>query len=311
MPRSIRPILFLFLCLLLVSAALPAAEVDYGRKLDELAARKGEVNESERLAQLFDLYMGALLQAIPEQATYIGHPGFNDRWTDRSLAGIERQQEMVRRLLAAVQSFDRDRLTPVERDSYDLLRRRAEGLVEGFRFPTNWIAIHQVGGVHQVIPQTIASMPAQTVDHYEDILARLRGLPRVVDETLVLLGKGLETGVTPPRITLGDVPRQLEALAVDDPAKNPLAGAFQKIPESIPAPERERLRREAAEALSGQVAPALRKLRDYFVGTYIPGTRQTIAMRDLPDGEAWYAYNARQSTTTDLTPQQIHDLGLR
>jgi uncharacterized protein (DUF885 family) len=308
--RAIRPVVLLSLCLLAPSVSR-AAEVDYGGKFDELTARKGGANESERLARLFDLYLEALLQAIPEQATFIGAPGHNDRWMDRSLAGVERRQETTRRLLAAVRSFDRERLTPVERDSYDLLRRRVEGMVEGFRFPTDWIAIHQVGGVHQVVPQTIAAMPAQTVEHYEDILARLRGLPRVVDEVLILLGKGLETGVTPPRITLKDVPRQLEALAVDDPAKSPLTVRFQKIPESIPAPERERLRREAAEILSAQVAPAFRKLHDYFVGTYLPGTRETIAMRDLPDGEAWYAYNARQSTTTDLTPQQIHDIGLR
>ncbi|HVS00549.1 MAG TPA: DUF885 domain-containing protein [Thermoanaerobaculia bacterium] len=301
--------------LLLASAAAPAAqhavEVDYGKKFDELAARKGGANESERLAQLFDLYLGALFQASPEQATFIGAPGYNDRWTDRSLAEIEREQEVGRRLLAALQSFDRARLSPVERDSYDLLKYRVEELVEGFRFPSNWLAINQVGGVQQLIPRTIASMPADTVEHYEDILARLRGLPRVVDETVILLGKGLEAGVTPPRITLRDVPRQLEALAVEDPAKNPLAAAFQKIPESIPAPERERLRREAAEALTRQAVPAFRKLRDYITNTYLPGTRETIAMRDLPNGEAWYAFNVRQSTTTGLTPQQIHDIGLR
>ena len=132
----------------------------------------------------------------------------------------------------------------------------------------------------------------------------------MVDQTLALLAQGLAAGITPPRVTLRDVPAQFESLLTDDPAKSPVLETFQQIPDAIPAADRERLRREAVQIFQSQVAPALRKLHDYLVRTYIPGARQTTAMSDLPDGRDWYAYEVRNATTTDLTPEQIHQIGL-
>jgi uncharacterized protein (DUF885 family) len=110
-------------------------------------------------------------------------------------------------------------------------------------------------------------------------------------------------------VTLRDVPAQFESLLSEDPAKSPVLESFQQIPETIPAADRERLRREAVQIFQSEVAPALRKLHDYLVRTYIPGARQTIAMSDLPDGRAWYAFEVNSATTTDLTPEQIHQIG--
>jgi uncharacterized protein (DUF885 family) len=111
-------------------------------------------------------------------------------------------------------------------------------------------------------------------------------------------------------VVLRDVPGQIQEVLEPDPAKNALLEAFRSIPETIPAAERERLRREAGQILVRQVVPALTRLRDYLANTYVPGARESVAATDLPDGKAWYAYRLRYFTTTDLTPEQIHQLGL-
>jgi uncharacterized protein (DUF885 family) len=296
--------------LLLTAAAATAEQIDCGKRFEEFPATKGQGSESERLKRLFDLVWEYRIQEYPEMATYLGYPGRHDRWSDLSPEAEKRREATTDKVLLALRSIDRARLAPSEQVLYDLARRRVERDVEGRRFPEDYLAISQVGGVHQDATQLLALMPGRTVEDYENILARLRGLPVVVDQTLTWLEKGLAAGVTPPRITLRDVPDQVKSLIVDDALQSPMLTAFRKMPESIRPEERERLTREAVRAFSAQVAPALRKLHRYLTETYIPGTRETIAMSSLPDGEAWYAYNVRGQTTTDLTPKQIHELGL-
>jgi uncharacterized protein (DUF885 family) len=111
-------------------------------------------------------------------------------------------------------------------------------------------------------------------------------------------------------VTLRDVPAQVQSLLVDDPMKSPMFKAFQKFPETIAAADRERLLGEAKQAFNERVAPALRKLQGYLANSYLPAARESIAMSDMPNGKAWYAYQARASTTTRLTPEQIHQIGL-
>src|SRR5262249_38178427 len=130
------------------------------------------------------------------------------------------------------------------------------------------------------------------------------------DQSIALLDRGLKEGITPPKVTLRDVPAQVESLLVDDPMKSPMLKAFQKFPDTVAAADRERLTREATQAFKEQVAPAFRKLHDYVANTYVPAARESIAMGDLPNGKAWYAFQARSYTTTNLTPEQIHQIGL-
>src|SRR3989475_121982 len=154
----------------------------------------------------------------------------------------------------------------------------------------------------------LESLPEQ---HDGLVDQRRNAVQALVDQAIVLLGKGLETGITPPRVTLRDVPDQIRGITPDDPMASPLLQPFAQFPPAIPASERERLTRAARDAYTQRVAPAYRKLYDYFVGSYVPKTRESIGMRELPDGAAWDAYRVRQFTTTTLSPDQIHALGLR
>ena len=292
------------------SAAVAPDLVEYARKFEEFPATQGTGSESERLQKLFDLTWNYVLHSSPELATYIGYPGLNDRWSDSSFEAIDFGRTTGRKILEATLSIDRSKLTPAEQVNYDLARRRMERQIEGDRFHDEYMAINQVSGVQQGIPQLLAIMPAASVQDYENILARMRGVPRVIDQTIALLDKGLAEGITPPRITLRDVPAQVGNLLVDDPMQSPVLRAFQKLPAAIPPAEQERLKGEGVRAFNEQVVPALRKLRSYLANTYLPASRDSIAMSALPDGKAWYAFNVSDQTTTNLTPEQIHQIGL-
>ncbi len=291
-------------------AASPPDLAESARQLAAFPATKGQASESERLRRLFALFWSTRLAGYPELATYVGVPGYDDRLGDASDEAFEISRRIAREERAAFASIDRSRLTASEQVDYDLAVWRVEQGIAGERFHGEYLQVHQLSGIQEDLPGLLESMPAGTAQDFENRLARLRQVPALVDQTLVLLARGLRAGITPPRVTLRDVPGQFASLLTDDPLQSPVLETFGQIPGTIPAAERERLRGEASRLFREQVAPALRKLRDYLVHTYIPGARESIAMSDLPDGRAWYAYILKTSTTTDLTPEQIHQLGL-
>jgi uncharacterized protein (DUF885 family) len=300
MTRRAVLLVSLSLCLLppaVRSAGLPAAPA----------------GESEKLRRLFDRAWETKLSETPEFATYIGFPGYNDRWSDFSPAGIEHRHALLREQLETARSIDRSRLTAEEQVDLDLFIRRIGGKVEGFRFPAEQMMISQSGGFQLDVPLALVTAPAATVRDDEDLLARLNALPALVDQNIALLEKGLAAGVTPPRSTLQGVPDQVRALLTaegDDPLRSPLLAPFRRISPAVPADDRERLSRAAVLVYTEKVAPAFRKLLRYLTATYLPGAQESISLAALPDGAAWYAYSLRQAITTDLTPQQVHALGL-
>jgi len=277
-----------------------------------LLANPRHLADSARLHELFRVTWEYQMTEFPEFATDVGYPGQNARWTDNSLAAIARRKRELQEPLAVVNAIRRERLGAADRLNYDLFKRGVEEQIEAARFPDEYLAITQLGGVQQDVGQLFARMPTARVSDYEDILARLDGVPALIDQTVVLLQRGSEAGVTPPRITLRDVPQQIKELIPDSaPAlASPLLKPFTEFSASIPSAEQARLRAAAVAAYDRRVAPAYHRLYDYFVGTYLPRTRETIGMSALPDGAAWYALRVRHFTTTSLTPQQIHELGL-
>jgi uncharacterized protein (DUF885 family) len=291
-------------------SAVPPDLAASERLIARFAGTRGPESESARLRRFFDLYWTTQLREFPDQATFVGYPGLNDRWPDLSAEAVALIHRIAREERTALASIDRSRLTAAEQVDYDLARRHLELQIEGERFRSEVLLIDPLNGIDEELVELLDAMPARTVLDYEAQLARLRGFPKAVDQTLAQLGKGLAAGITPPRVTLRDVPERVKSLVTGDPWKSPVLRTFQKLPEAIPAPDQERLRREAARVFAERVAPALRKLHDYLARTYVPGARESIAMSDLPDGRAWYAYELRSNTTTDLSPAQIHQLGL-
>ena len=279
------------------------------REAQELAALAGQVAEGERLHRLFAADWDYTMREYPEAATWFGYPGQDHRWTDVSLEAIDRRNRELENPARVLASIDRARLSPADQVHRDLFERGVDEALEGRRFRAELMPLSQMEGVQQSVAQLLTMMPATSVKEYENVVARIRGVPTLVDQTIALMRAGLGAGLTPPRITLRDVPQQVRNQIVDDPMASPMLAAFKRFPEAIGGGERDRLGMEAVEAYAGGVAPAYRRLLAFLEGEYIPRTRETIAASDLPDGAAYYAFKVRQSTTTDLTPRQIHDIG--
>jgi uncharacterized protein (DUF885 family) len=290
---------------LVVAVVMGMAAVDPG-------AVGAEENSSqrERLYELFDRIWGWQLSSFPEFATYVGVSGHDDRWTDISLEAIARRQRDQRQFLAELEAIDTSKLDADAQLDRELIQQNFQRSIEAFQFQSEYLAINQLGGVQQDVPQLLASMPANSVGDYENMLARLRAVPVLIEQTLVLLDRGLSTGITPPQITLRDVPQQVRNLITEDAADSPILSPFAEIPDAIPAKVRARLQREAERILVADVYPAYRGLLEYLEQTYLGRARETIGRSAMPNGKKWYAYNARYHTTTDLTPKEIHEIGL-
>ena len=303
---------YLSLSILILSPGVLTAQRDarqgFSPRFASLATAPG-LSDSARLHRLFDLDWEYNNVVYPEFATATGYSGQNDRWTDLSVAAINRRQADVKSELKVVRAINRAHLNAPDQLSYDIFKRGIDEAIEGMQFPGDLVQITQMGGP-QSSASTIDQMPAATVKDYTDIIARLRSLPVVVDQTIALLDSGVKRGVTPSRITLRDVPTQVANLIPEDPLKSALLAPFTRFPVGIAESDRTRLRADAVRAYNEQDRPAFQRLQSYLTNTYLPRSRETIGMSALPDGAAWYTYNIKVQTTTTRTPREIHDLGL-
>jgi uncharacterized protein (DUF885 family) len=252
----------------------------------------------------------------PEAATWLGFPGQNRRWRDDSPQGIELRKKHLRESIATLKTIRREELPEAEKLNYDLYSRLLADLEEGTQYGDDagggslWMPVNQRGGIQQTAAEILSLMPHETVANYEDILARLEALPAAVEQTLALLQNGLKAGYTPPKITLRDVPKQLADLIPAEPMASALLQPFTAFPSGFPEADRARLIVRAKSAYASAVAPTFKKLQTYLVATYIPACRESIAVSALRNGAANYAFRVRFETTTSLTPQQIHEIGL-
>ena len=280
-----------------------------GSDLEAIAATRGQVPATARFRQLCASYWKQQMMEDPEFATYVGYVGAGPRWTDISRAAMDRRKAQVGSWAAMLSTIDRSALPASEQFYYDLLGRSLKNSIEGNRFPEEWMAITQLSGPQQALPQVLTQMPASNRAEVEAILNRLRTLGPRVDGVVDLLREGLSHGVTPPRITLRDVPNQVLNNIPQDPRQSPLFRPFSALPESISPSDRALLQSEALAAITNVAYPAFQRLHRFLVDQYLPGARQTLAAQDLPDGKAWYAFRVREYTTTRMSPQEIHTLG--
>ncbi len=262
------------------------------------------------------------MEQYPEMATAVGYPGQNARWTDDSPAGIDARKRHLNDSLATLKKISRDTLPASEQLNYDLYRELLETAEEGLTYgddpmpfrsvvPRNlWMPISQMEGIQQSAAETLENTPHRTPAEYDVILARLLALPAAVDQQIALLQKGLAAGYTPPKIALRDLPKQIEDLIAGKPAKSPLLQPFTEFPADFPPSERARLTEKVQKIYWSAVLPAFQRLHDYIAKTYLPACRENIAATSLPNGAAAYAFHVRWQTTTNLTPKQIHEIGL-
>ncbi|WNZ55749.1 DUF885 domain-containing protein [Microbulbifer sp. JTAC008] len=269
-----------------------------------------ERSASERLTALQDLRYRWIMESYPSQATYEGYPGQNHRWVDNSLKSVELRQKQTRILLGAARNIDQSDLPAEQQLDYQLLYQDLLGEVKGFQFPDHLQPLTHMSGIQRSIPEVINSMPKRTATDYETIISRLERLPILIEQTQGLMRRGLRKGVTPPQITLRDLPRQIRALVPAAPEHSPLLTAFNQMPEAIPATKRKSLQQRAYAIYSKQLVPAWQGMAEFVERKYIPEAQIDTALTSRPDGLRWYAHKVEENTTTDLSPEEIHRIGL-
>jgi uncharacterized protein (DUF885 family) len=274
------------------------------------AAAAQDAAETRRLHAFFDAEWERGLAESPERATATGDNRANDRWDDDSLAAIAARQAADRTALAALLAIDRDKLSTADQLNHDIMRWRLQNAVDGQRFRRHLIPLSQRGGV-QTADGMVERLRLASVQDYRDWLARMRAIPGRIAQHQALMREGMAAGQVPPRVLMERVPAQIARQVVDDPQQSPFYRAFQRFPASIPEAQQRALASEARQVIASAIVPAYRDFATFFQSEYLPAARATIAAGDAPDGKDYYAWLARLHTTTELTPDQIHDIGLK
>jgi uncharacterized protein (DUF885 family) len=281
------------------------------------AAAAGPVAASsgQQLNALLDAYFEESLRLNPLKATFIGDNRYNDRLPN-SIGPAHRAQvhEVDQRYLVEVRRIDADQLSSGDRISYDIFVRERTRALESERFADELLPINQAGSLLTRMPALGSGNNAQpflTPEDYENWLKRLDGLVVWMDQAIANMREGMARGVVQPRPVMEKVLPQLESMIVARPEDSQYFAPVRHFAATIPAAERERLTSAYARTIGDSVLPAYRRLRDFVRDEYLPKTRSTVAWTALPDGAAWYAFKVQEHTTTNLTPDEIHEIGLR
>jgi uncharacterized protein (DUF885 family) len=289
---------------LLLAALAPHAE-------DQAAPKNTPAQARAQLQALFAEEWDDELRTNPEWATALGDKRFNDRLSDYSpqaiRAGIERKQKFLERFEAvnAAGFPERDVL------SLSLMIRKLRIEIEGAQFKPWEMTVNQMDGPHLGLVELVNLMPFNDVQDYENYLARLRQVPILFNQTMGNLWQGMSDHLMPPRYLLEKAVVQAQDVARQMAGASPFAKPLEKFPASIPPKDRERLRVAIMAAIKSDVLPAYGKFADFLHDDYAPRGRTEPGVWALADGEARYGYEIRRLTTTSLTPDQIHEIGLK
>jgi uncharacterized protein (DUF885 family) len=279
-----------------------------------VAAQSASADANQRLDQLAEAFFDANMALNPTAATSIGDTRYNHLYT----AGFQPENRARSRALVAeyeprLAAIDRTALDEEHQITYDLFRWNLETSRRAERFPGHLVPLNQffnftAGFVQMGAGTGLHSF--RTVKDYDDFLSRMQGFQRVVDDAIANMREGMSTGVVQPRTLMERVLPQLSAHVVQDPTQSLFWGPITSMPAEFSAADRARLTAAYTEAIRGTVVPTFARLHDFVRDEYLPRTRGTVGLSAQPDGRAWYEFAVRTSTTTELSPEQIHDIGL-
>jgi uncharacterized protein (DUF885 family) len=275
-----------------------------------LKAPAADVDPGKQLHALFDSEWQRHLLESPEDASAQGDHRYDDRWSDTSPAAVARSNEGDVTALKQLLEIDREKLSAADQLNFDLFRDQLQTRIEGARFHIEQIPVSQRGGI-QSASEMAEILPFATAKDYENWIARLRALGTAVDQTIDEMKLGIAEQRMPPKPTMQRVPAQIDKQRVKKPEESPFYAPFKTMPKDIPADQQAQLQADAKAAIRDTVIPAYDRFKTFFVKDYLPACATSIAATDLPDGRDYYAWLVRYHTTTDLTPDQIHEIGLK
>jgi uncharacterized protein (DUF885 family) len=252
-----------------------------------------------------------VMRIAPEFASILGDKRYNDRWSDTSSAAIAARHEERKAFLARFEAIDTTGFPEQEVLNQQLMVHNLRSAIEGQRFEDWLMPVDQMGGFHIQLPQLAPLLTFTSAKDYQDYITRLRAVPGLFDQVTEHMRTGMEKKLMPPRFLLERAVGQAEKLGKTKPEESPFAVPLTKFPDSIPAEEQKRIREELLAAIREQVLPSYVKFTAFLRDEYAPRGRTEFGVWSLPDGEARYAYAVKEMTTTELSPDEIHEIGLR
>jgi uncharacterized protein (DUF885 family) len=256
---------------------------------------------------LFDEYYETDLRNFPDRATAYGDYRYNDKLADYSLAAIVQREKTNEGFLARLEAILSTGLSDQDQLSHDLLVRVLQQRIADFNLKEYEMPINQQNGIHTSLADLPLSVPFDSVKHYEDYIARLHQIPRVLNQTTEVLRAGMKDKLMPVRFLLEKLPVQCQGIIDSDPFLLPT----KKYPADISAEDQKRLTRQITDAINSDVIPAYKTFAAFLRTEYAPEGRTALAVISLPDGEKRYQNDIYARTTTHMTPDEIHQLGLR
>jgi uncharacterized protein (DUF885 family) len=289
----------------------PAVSVSHAQAAPAASAQAGSVDDRRKaLSALFHDYWEANLKNSPEFASTIGDKRYNDKISDYSVQAINDWLATEQNFLLQLAEIDPAGLTDQEKTSRDLLLRDLTDDQEAAQFKAWEMPVNQMGGIYAEYPRLAPELSFTTVKDYDDWIARLHAIPKAFDQVTTNMSIGMDDKRVPPKYLLEKTLEQVKQLASQKPEDSPLALSLKKFPASVSPKEQERIKQETLDALSKEVLPAYMRFARFLEVSYIPAGRTTPGISSLPDGAKYYQYLIRHSTTTDLTADQIHQIGL-
>jgi uncharacterized protein (DUF885 family) len=271
----------------------------------------GAETPADQANALFDRDWQWRMRHHPEYATTIGDHRYDAALSDTSLTARWEEQAHEKRMLEAIRRIDRKELQGQDRISYDLfVDDKSRRIAVAELCPVDPEPITAQDGIHIRLPQLAAQMPFDTEDDYRNYIDRITALPDYVDGLIEQMREGMRTGWTEPKVAVRALPAMLREMR-EHLVDGPLGAPFRRIPAIIDSDVREQLAKAGPDVLSRKAAPALQRLEDFIRNEYLPAARESIAASSLPGGPAWYALLVKNATTTELTPADVHALGLK
>src|SRR5437899_5476378 len=263
-----------------------------------------------QLNQLYDDYWEFILKDYPLSATYLGDHRYDGSLEDASEDAFHRRVGQSKKYLDRLRSIKKPFSKP-ELLNYELFERELEDNLEAAKFRPYLTPMTQQSGLQIDIPELVTYHPFRSVSDFENFSNRLRAFPRLVDQVIQSMRTGIRDRIVLAKVTAEKIIPQLEANVVQDPQKLDLYKSVENIPPAIGSTEAVRIKNDVEEAIRQSVVPAFKKLLAFLKEEYLPACRSDVGVWSLPDGNERYEYTVRHYTTTNLSPNEIHDLGLR
>jgi uncharacterized protein (DUF885 family) len=301
---------FAFRCVCLGLALISFVLIINNQSASAQVASSDAAAHTQQLHALFDALWQYQLHADPETATSVGDNRYNDRLTDRSAEFQYAYLEEEKKYLTKFQSIKSDELAPQDKTSLELMIRELKEEIEGEQFKSREMPVNQMAGPHLDIIDLISLMPFTTVKDYENYLSRLHQIPGMLNQVTSNMRQGMKDHLMPPKYLLEKVVVQVEEVSATNGEESPYAKPIKNFPAAISAADQQRLRAAAIDTINKEIVPAYQRFEKFVRTEYVPQGRTDPGVWALPDGAARYRYNIRRMTTTELSPEQIHEIGL-